>query len=158
KEFQDLQGALKLLESKLGMKWQEAIGPLTEGGIYLGFDLPTQGVAALIQTADDSLAKKLLDAILEISRQESKAKGRGSEPVTSDELRGIAIYKIGNLELAAIGKWLLVTNKRLLLAMVLENYLGSGSSLGEDQQFQTVLKARGSDPAAWLYVDLRMLR
>jgi hypothetical protein len=158
REYQDLQGALKLLESKLGMKWQETIEPLTEGGIYLGFDLPTQGVAALVQTADDSLAKKLLDTIIEISRAESKAKGRENDLVALDELRGIAIYKIGNVELAAIGKWLLVTNKRLLLAMVLENYLGSGTSLNDDQQFQAVLKVRGPDPSAWLYVDLRMLR
>jgi len=58
-----------------------------------------------------------------LARADAKAKGH-ADPVKTDELRGVAIYQIANAEFAAMGKWLLVTNKRLLLAMVLENYLG----------------------------------
>src|SRR5205823_1437577 len=147
-----------LVENKLGMKWRQAIEPLTKGGIYVGFDLPTQGVAVLVQTEDETLAKKALDTVIELSRAEFKAKGHRDDPVKTDELRGVAIYTIANAEFAVMGKWLLVTNKRLLLAMVLENYLGSGTSLAADEQFQTVLKSRPAESAAWMYVDLRVLR
>src|SRR5688500_6081833 len=36
---------LKMVEDKLGMKWRPATNTLVGGGIYVGFDLPTLGVA-----------------------------------------------------------------------------------------------------------------
>src|SRR5437588_5540 len=108
REYQQLQGAVKLVESKLGMKWRQAIEPLSQGGLCVGFDLPTQGVAVLLQTADESLAQKARDTIVELARADAKTKGH-ADPVKTDELRGIAIYQIANAEFVAMGKWLLVT-------------------------------------------------
>jgi hypothetical protein len=157
REYQQIHATLKLVEDKLGMKWRDALEPLTRGGLHVGFDLPTQGIVALLQAADEPLASKARDAVLALARAEAAAKNR-PDPVKQDELRGVTIHQIGNVYLAVLGKWLLVSNKQLLVNMVLENYLGSGVSLGGDTQFQTVRKNRDSSAAAWLYIDLRVLR
>jgi hypothetical protein len=139
------------------MNWRQAIGPLTSGGLYVGFDLPTQGIVGLVQAADESLALETRDIVLELARADATEKGR-PDPVKQDELRGVTMHQIGNVHLAVLGKWLLVSNKQLLVNMVLENYLGNGVSLGSDEQFQTVRKSRRDPSAAWLYVDMRVLR
>jgi hypothetical protein len=157
REYRQVQSALKLVEEKLGTSWRQAIGPLTSGGLYVGFDLPTQGVVALVQAADESVAAKARDAVLEVARAQAAEKGQ-PDPVQKDELRGITLYQIEKIDLAVLGKWLLVSNKRLVVNMVLENYLGTGASLGSDEQFQAVRKSRREDAAAWMYVDLRVLR
>ena len=42
-QYQKFAGALKQFEDRLGMKWREAVGGLTSGGLTVGFDLPTRG-------------------------------------------------------------------------------------------------------------------
>lgn len=157
REYQQVQAVLRVVEDKLGMNWRRAMASLTDGGLSFGFDLPTQGIAALAQTSDESLALKARDAVLELARADAAAKGR-PDPVQEDDVRGVAIYQLGDVHIAVLGKWLLATNKRLLLAMVLENYLGNSTSLGSNEQFQAVRKDRPGQPAAWLYVDLRLIR
>jgi hypothetical protein len=157
REYQQLQGALTLVEEKLGMKWRPALAAATSGGLYIGFDLPTQGTVALVESADESVAAKTREAILALARADAAAKGR-PDPIKQDELRGVTIHQIDKVYLAVLGKWLLVSNKQLVVNMVLENYLGGGVSLGSDAQFQTVRKNRDAATTAWLYVDLRVLR
>jgi len=155
--YQQFQAVLKMAEDKLGMNWRRAVASLTDGGLSVGFDLPTQGIVALAQAADESLALKARDAVLELVRADAAAKGR-PDPVQKDDVRGVTVYQLGDVHLAVLGKWLLATNKRLLFAMVLENYLGNGQSLGSNEQFQAVRRDRPDQPAAWLYVDLRLIR
>jgi hypothetical protein len=157
RNYQQLVTALKLVEDKLGMTWRRGLESLASGGLFVGFDLPTQGVVVLMQAEDEPLALKGRDAVLALARADAAAKGK-PDPVKQDELRGVTIHEIGDLRLAVLGKWLLATNKQLLVSMVLENYLGSGLSLGADAQFSTVRNSRPTDSAAWLYVDLRLLR
>jgi hypothetical protein len=157
RKYQQLQTALKLVEDKLGMKWRQGVESLSSGGLYVGFDLPTQGIVALLQAKDEPLALKARDAVLALARSDAAANGK-PDPVKQDELRGVTMHEIGNVHLAVLGKWLLASNKQLLVNMVLENYLGSGVSLGSDEQFQAVRSSRPAESAAWLYVDLRVLR
>lgn len=157
RQFQQVQAALKVIEEKTGTTWRKALEASATGGLYVGFDLPTQGMAALLQAADESAATKAREAILAVVRAEAAANGR-PDPVKQDELRGVTIYQIDKVYLAMLDKFLLVSNKSLLVNMVLENYLGSGVSLGSDEQFQTVRKNRNPAAAAWLYADLRVLR
>jgi hypothetical protein len=93
---------------------------VTDGGLSVGFDLPTQGIVALAQATDKWLALKARDAVLDLARADAAAKGR-PDPVQKDDVRGVTIYQLGDVHLAVLGKWLLATNKRLLFAMVLEN-------------------------------------
>jgi hypothetical protein len=157
-EWQRVEKVLAHFERTLAMDRRQAARSLTSGGLYVGFDLPSQGVVALVQTADEKLAAKTRDTVIELIRADAKAKGR-PDPVEEDELRGVKVAEVNKLLLAAVGKWLFVTNKRLLAFLVLENYFGTGGdSLAKNTQFQTVRAARPGAPAAWAYVDLRIPR
>src|SRR5947207_10600053 len=139
------------------MNWRRAMASLTDGGLSVGFDLPTQGTAALAQATDESLALKACDAVLELARADAAAKNK-TNPVQEDNHRGVTIYQLGDVHFAVLGKWLLAANKRLLFFMMLENYLDNRASLGSNEQFRAVRRDRTEKPAAWLYVDLRLIR
>ncbi|MCE9526184.1 MAG: DUF3352 domain-containing protein [Planctomycetales bacterium] len=62
-QAQDFLKVLSLVEDKLGMKWRPAMTAITGGGIYFGFDLPSQGVAVLTKSTDPALAKKAVDLV-----------------------------------------------------------------------------------------------
>jgi hypothetical protein len=148
---------LKRFEQQMGQPWRESIRSLTSGGTYVGFDLPTQGVITLSQATDEQLAAKAQTVSLDLVRQIATAQ-RQPDPIKEEEHRGIKIYKIGEAYSAVLGRWLISSNKQVLISMVLENQFADGDTLAEDKQFQDVLKARGKQPAGWLYVDLRVIR
>jgi hypothetical protein len=156
-EYQRFQAALKLVEEKLGMKWQPALDSLTGGGLHVSFDLPTQGVAVLSKANDEPLAQKARDTILDLARAEAAGRGQ-ADAIEEEQIHGIAVHKIGDVHVAALGKWLFASNKRLLVFMVLENYVSGGTTLAADEQFQAVLNERPAAPAAWMYLDLRVVR
>src|SRR5262245_17353568 len=157
-EGQRFESIVKQLEAKLGMDRRAAARALASGGLYVGFDLPSQGVVALVQTTDEGLALKARDAVIDLIRADAAAKGK-ADPVREDEQRGVKVQQIDQVHLAVLGRWLLATNKRLLAFMVIENYLGSGGeSLAGNTHFQTVLTSRSGRPAVWAYADLRVLR
>lgn len=156
-QYEQFQVALKHVEQQLGLPWREAAGKLTSGGLYMGFDLSSQGFVVLSQAADEQLASKARDTVLELARAAATQQGQG-DPVKPGEHRGVAVHQIGEVYIAAFGRWLAVANKQILVSMVLENQFTDGDSLSDDQQFQTVLKDRAANSAAWLYVDLRVLR
>jgi hypothetical protein len=156
-QAQHVLAVLKMVEDKLGMKWRPAVNTLTGGGIYVGFDLPTQGVSVLTKSTDSELAKKAVDAILDLVRAEAAKRG-GGDPVTSDEYKGIKLYGIGPVQYANLGPYLLTTNKPALTRLVIDSYLGDSPSLGSDDQFKEVIAARIATPTAWVYADLRPLR
>lgn len=156
-QYEKFFAALKHVEDKLGMKWRDGAKALTSGGTYVGFDLPTQGVAVLTQAQDEALAIKARDTALELARAAASANGQ-PDPVKQEELRGVTVYQIGEAHIAVLGKWLLASNKQPLVFMIIENHLSDNETLADDAQFQQVLKDRGSAPDAWAYVDLRVLR
>lgn len=156
--WQRFESAVQALEKKLDLPWAKAVESLTSGGLYVGVDLPTQGVIALAQTTDGKLAKKARDALLDLVRADAAAKGR-ADPVQEEELSGTPVHVIDKLHLAVMGKWLLVTNKRLAAFLVLENHRGTGSgALAGNAHFQSVLAKRASGQEAWVYADLRILQ
>jgi hypothetical protein len=156
-QYEHVRAAVKRVEDQLGLPWRQAASGLTSGGLYVGFDLPSQGVVVLAQAADEKVAEKALAIALDLVR--SMAAGGGQpDPVKQDEHRDVKIYAVGDAHFAVCGKWIIATNKRLLAWMSIENYLTPGSSLSGDDQFQAVLKDKNGQSAAWLYVDLRVLR
>ena len=155
-DYQRFLEAVAHLEGRLGKKWPEAIGSLTSGGLTLGFDLPTQGVVALAR-ADDGFADTSLAAVLDLARSVAAAQGK-PELVKADKHQGTPILQIGDAHLAAVGNWLVLSNKKPLLRAVIDLQQGNGESLAADSQFQKVTSERTGQPAAWLYVDLRVLR
>jgi Protein of unknown function (DUF3352) len=154
---QHFLAVLKMVEDKLGMKWRPAVNTLTGGGVYVGFDLPTLGVAVLTKSTDQDLAKKAIDTILDLARAEAANRGQGN-PVSSDEYKGIKFYGIGPVQYANLGPYLLTTNKPLLMRLMIDTFQGANPSLDSDQQFQKVVQSRLANPTAWVYADLRPIR
>jgi hypothetical protein len=152
------EATVSAFEAKLELPWREAVPALTGGGVYVGVDLATQGVIVLAQASEEKLAKKARDALLELVRAEAAAKGRAN-PVQEEELGGARVFTVDKLHLAVMGKWLLVTNKRLAAFMVLENFRGTGSgSLAGNAHFQAVREKRAGQESLWVYADLRALQ
>lgn len=156
-QYQHFQAALTQFEERLGTKWREALGSLTSGGLTVAFDLPTQGVVALAQGKDEQCAEKALKAACELANQAAGAEGR-AEVVKEDKHADTAIFQIGEAHLAVQGKWLIVSNKKPLLRTVIDLHQEAGETLAADGQFQKVVQERPAEAAAWLYVDLRVLR
>ncbi|HEX5105468.1 MAG TPA: hypothetical protein VFV87_16735, partial [Pirellulaceae bacterium] len=156
-QYEQFLAVVKRFEEQLGMPWREAARSLTNGGTYIAFDLPTQGVISLSQAADEQLAAKAQTTSLELIRQIATAQGQ-PDPIKEEEHRGVKIYKVGEAYSVVLGRWLISSNKQVLISMLLENHFTDGETLAEDQQFRDVLKSRTGQPSAWLYVDLRVLR
>ncbi len=156
-QFQESLKVLGLVEDKLGMKWRPATNTLIGGGIYVGFDLPTQGVAILTKSTDPVLAKKAIDAILDLARAEAANRG-ARNPVSADKYKEVEFYGIGPVHYVNLGPYLVTTNNLLMTRQVIDTYKGESPSLASDEQFQEVLKARPANPTAWVYGDLRTIQ
>jgi len=110
-QYEQVRAAVKRVEDQLGLPWRQAASGLTSGGLYVGFDLPSQGVVALAQAADEKVAEKALAIALDLVR--SMAAGGGQpDPVKQDEHRDVKIYAVGDAHFAVCGKWIITTNKR----------------------------------------------
>ena len=132
---------LKLVEDKLGMKWRPAVTALTQGGISVGFDLPTQGTCVLVKAKDADCAAKARDVIFDLARQQAQTDGK-PDPIKPDEYRGIKVYQIGDAIHTTLGPWLITANKSLLLRMIIDNHLDDGKTLGAEEQFQAAMAQR----------------
>jgi hypothetical protein len=156
-QYERFQAVVKAVEGKLGRPYREAVTALTQGGIHVAFDLPTQGVIVLAKAADETTAAKARDAALDLVRAEAQRQGQ-EDPIKTDDHRGIPLYQIGEARLAVAGPWVFVSNKPLLLRLTLNNHLAKDASLSDDEQFKTAMAAKPQNAAAWGYVDLRLLR
>lgn len=149
--YERLQAVLKQVETQVGLPWRKVVGSLTSGGLYVGFDLTTQGVVVLARADGEPVAAKAKETAVEVARQ-------AGAKISEDDRNGIKVSQIGEVGLAACGEWLIVSNKRALVWLAIDNFQGKGDALASDEQFQTVLKARPANAAAFVYADLRLLR
>jgi hypothetical protein len=162
-QYAEYQEVLAHVEKQLGRPWREALKSLTHGGVHLGIDLPTRSGVALARGDDPEHVAKALATALDFVRAEAEKRGAG-DPVKTTELRGVSIHQIDKVYLATIDHWLIAAGNPGLVGMVLELYQDGGQSLADDGQFQTARSASlvpqtaEAPPAAWLYVDLRVLR
>ena len=156
-EYQKFAAALAQFEKQLGLPWREAAAALTGGGLTAAFDLPTQGVVVLAEAKDAALAEKARNSLVDLARA-AAADGGNPDAVQADEHRGITLHRIGPGYLAVRDQWLIVSNKQALVYSVLDQFLEPGETLGGDEQYRQVREKRPGDAAAWLYVDLRVLR
>lgn len=150
-QYERFAAAVKHVEGQLGQPWRKAAAALTSGGLYAGFDAATQGVVTLSQTADEALATKARDTALDLARL-------GNAKLEQGEHKGVRVDSIGDGAVAVCGKWLVASNKRALVWLVIENHLDQGEAIAKDEQFQAVQKARTGQSSAFLYADLRLLR
>jgi hypothetical protein len=134
-QFQQFQAALKQLEDRLGEKWPAALASLTSGGMFVGFDLPTQAGVVLLQAKDAECSAKARGAFLDLARQAGEAQGNANL-VKDDTHRGVAINIVGDAQLAVLDRWVVNANKGAALRMVIDAHAGEGGTLAADDQFQ----------------------
>ena len=157
-EMQHLRSAVKVFEDSLGVQWRPALQSITAEGVYVGFEISTQGVALLVRADDTQLLEKARDTFIEFARANAAELGK-EDPVKPDDYRGVTVYKVDEVSYATVGPWLILTNKARLARMILDNAVGTtGQSLGSEEQFVNARKRRPKDSTAWAYVDLTILR
>jgi hypothetical protein len=156
-QYQEVQAAVTKVEQRLGMSYRQALASASAGGLFVGVDLPSQGVGILVKAQDAALAEKLQTTALELIRAEAQVRGI-ADPIKSEKVRDIAVHQVGELYFTALGPWLFATNKELFLRLVVENHAASGMTLSQDEQFQAARQARREGKTAWGYVDLRVLK
>lgn len=156
-QYQQYQEVVKVVEGKLGLPLRTAATTLAADGIYLGGDLATQGAVLLVQSSDEKCTAKAQQAFVELARAQAAQEGRG-DPIKVDKEGDTDVYSLGEVRYATHGRWLIVTNKQLLLSAVLSNFSDEASSLAQDSQFEKVYKERPTEAALWSYLDFRLIR
>jgi hypothetical protein len=156
-QYQQYQEVVKVVEAKLGMPLRTAATTLAAEGIYLGGDLATQGAVLLVKSSDEKCTAKAQETFVELARAQAAQEGRG-DPIKVEKQGDTDVYSLGEVRYATHGRWLIVTNKQLLLSAVLNNFGDEASSLAQDSQFQVVYKERPTEASLWSYVDFRLIR
>ena len=153
-QYRNFLTGRKFVEIQLGMEWREAVETLTAGGIYVGVDAKTQGVAALIRAKDEESLAMFRDKLLELTKL-----GENPDRIKEGEYRGIKAYQVGDGKFAVVDEWLLATNKPDLGMAILDRLIdGEGTSLADNERFRQANKSKGAAPTAWAYVDVATIR
>lgn len=156
-QYEQLQNGLALFEKQTGMKWRDAIESMSGGGLYVGFDLSTNGFALLMKATDSDKLATIHQAVAEAVEKQNRGaiqKGR--------TYRDIDTWKIGKGGFAIVGKWFLFTNNPDMGKTMFDNLLdGSPSALANDRDFKAAAGRRGSSsdqPTAWAFARLPLIR
>jgi hypothetical protein len=158
KEYLAFQGVLQYVESRIGMTWREAIAALTDGGLTLAMDAPTEGVVLLSKARDEATLTTLRDEFLRLAREDAKSKGK-SDPYRSRDYRGVTVYEANGGGFATVGPWFVAVNKGDLGKGVLDRLLDAGGdSLAGNERFAPARKAAPDDTAGWAWFDIDVIR
>lgn len=148
---------LGLVELTIGMTWRKAIETLTDGGVTIGLDPDTNGVALFAISKDEATLNRVRDLFLKISRDEAQKKGN-PDPVQTRDYRGVTAYRVDQVRFAILGRMLVLTNKDELGKKLLDAWFDGGASLANEPSFKKALAERGAVPGAWAFVRLDKIR
>jgi len=157
-QYSQFQAVIKLVEQQIGMKWHEALGAVSEGGIHIGFDPQSEGLAVIVRSKDQATLEKLRDTLFKLARNEAQRQGN-EDPLKSTEYRGITAYSAGNARFATLGSLLVLVNNDSLGKAILDNYLDDNkNSLANNDKFKAARKLISGNPTAWGYLDIAAIR
>jgi hypothetical protein len=71
-----LKSAVAIFEAGMGMRWPKVFRELTDGGLYLAFDAPTQGAALLVKSGDPKTLAQFRDTVLSAVQARQPAERR----------------------------------------------------------------------------------
>lgn len=156
-QYKQFQTILKFAEAQLGMKWLEAVGKLTDGGVTVALDAKTEGLALILEADSAESLENLKTKVMQFARQDAENKGK-DEPYEEHDYRGVAVYKADKVLFTTHEKWLVVVNKPELGRQLLDRLLdGPQNSLSQQSNFQTAYKS-SEDKIVWGYANLEMIR
>lgn len=163
-KYGTFQTILGYIESRIGMSWREAVSSLTDGGVSIAFDAPSEGVVLLAKSRDAATLKKLRDVFLQLARDDARKKGN-PEPFEELEYRDVTVYKMNNGGFATVGPWLVIANKEEIGKKILDRLVdrdtpvtGPRSVLAERKSYQEARQQKPETVAGWAWVDVDFLR
>ena len=126
----------------MGASWDQAAATLAKGGLSVCVDPSRGGVAALMRSADVEMLQRFRNFLLAISEI---ARDPDAAPRRKGEYRGFPTHAIGGqLRIALLDEWLLVTNSTELGKTIVDNYVDrSGGTLAGNKRFTDAM----SDPS-----------
>ncbi|MCA9138112.1 MAG: hypothetical protein KDB00_15175 [Planctomycetales bacterium] len=142
-------------EGSMGRPWNEAISVLTDGGVHLAFDGPTQGAALLIRSSSRDQLERFRSFVLAISQL-----GQGNFGIAEQAVyRGFTVYSLGNnAKMVLVDNWFLMTNKPELGKSIIDRYIDGGDdSFRQSDRFAAVKRSAGQSLLA-ACVDLQTIR
>jgi len=158
KQYLEFKAVVAVVEAQLGQTWPQVVKAAAAGGLSVGLDAETSGVAVLAKAQDEATWPRIVATLIELARADARGKGN-PDPIKSGEHRGITAYQVGQAKLAAFGPWLLVTNNGDLGQKVLDNFLDQPEkSLETQEPFQQARHQTSRDGTAWGYVNVAHLR
>jgi len=145
----------KMFEIQMDRDWRAAVEALSAGGIAVGFDPATEGVAAVMRGSDAEVMETFRAKLLELLRL--------NQDLDVGEYRGITTYQLDRNKsgVAVVKDWLVITNKGELGKFIIDRILdeaGAEDSLASNPQFQAAVKDRSPDAALWGFLDVETMR
>lgn len=158
-EYAKFRFGLGMVELAVGMGWRKAVEQLTEGGVAVGLDAQTGGVALVVRATDAEALERLRDRALKLVRDDARNKGN-PDPVKTAEYRGVTAYQLDRFKFATHGPWLVSTESNELGKLLIDRLLdGVGDkSLARDESFQRLRSDSPTPPLVWGCVRLDKLR
>lgn len=127
KDVLNARSGLAVAEIAMGMKLEVFLKRLTAGGLYAAVDPETEGIVILARTRDEKWLRRTLSKVVEYVKK-AQADGSDGRTLKSAEYRGIQGYGIDKNVFAAIGPWLMVTNRQELAKRVIDRHLDTPST------------------------------
>jgi len=140
--FKEFRQVLAAIEERSGMKWRPALEATTSGGLAAAFDMQSQGIVVLAHPDDLKSADAVRDAFFSLARDDAKSKGN-PDPIEAKTYRGITAFRIGDVTVANLGPWVMLSNKPALAKTVADTFLDGGKTLAADKQFREARELAG---------------
>ena len=155
---QQFQQVVRYVEAAIGTDWQTGLRKLVGGGMTSA-TLPGGASMFIVDAQDEKLLERLNNFVVTAAKGEAAKRGR-ADAVASKEHRGITVWTLGGGDAYAIfGSRLVLANRQSALDAVLDQLANpGGKSLATRPAFQEAKKAVGAGAAAFLYVDLEVLK
>ncbi len=154
-QVRPLRDGIAAFEGGMGRPWDEALSVLTDGGIHLAFDAPTQGAALLIKSSSREQLERFRGVVLALAQL-----GQGNFGIARQaDYRGFTAYALNDdVKLALVDHWFLMTNKPELGKSIIDRYLdGDKNSLAASDSFTAAMAGAG-DASMKAYVDVETIR
>ena len=157
-DFLKFRSVVSVVEAQLGVTWRKAIQIATSEGIHLAIDAKTEGIVLLVGANDATQRDAMLEKIIQMARDDAKSKNQ-DDPYETQEYRGITAHEAGDVILAPLGHWLMLTNESELAKAVADAHLdGSDATLTASENFKDARGQIHGSPVAWGYADLKLIR
>lgn len=156
-KFQELRAGIGMFQVTLATDWRTAFRELTGGGLLFAA-APGDRTVLLADSLNGDLLKRVHDLAAQIARGEAEKRGE-PDSVRSEDQDGLTRWTFNGVETHAVsGSRLVAASDAEVLDRVLAAARGPKSeTLAENADYTAARTALG-DPAAMLFLNLRVLR